>query len=441
MFEPVEKACMSLNGFYVKSTSFTYPPCMKNWKIKLSLICNYIIFAILLNSVGVVVLQVINEYGITPERASVLEAWKDLSIAAASFLIASWIPRFGYKLSMLVSLAFVVTASLLMATIGGFGISQLLFATVGVSFAIVKVSAYSTLSLITEDSSEHASFLSTMEGFFMVGVLGGFWLFGTFIAIANNSDTIMWTHTYYVLAAIGALAFLLLLTTPLDESSVEISEEGPAKDFVEMISLVKYPLIIFFIMGAFLYVYIEQAINTWLPSFNFNVLHLPDSISVQIASIYAGSLAAGRLLAGYVMKHVNWYYVLQSCIVMAVVLVLLVLPLTIGIEPGTVTGWSTVPVAAFLLPAIGFFLAPIYPTLSSSILSALPKNRQSGMTGLIVIFSALGGTTGSIITGFLFGRLDGQTAFYFTLVPLVLLFLLIIPYRRKREQFEIGSIK
>jgi MFS transporter, FHS family, glucose/mannose:H+ symporter len=412
---------------------------MKNWKIKLSLICNYIIFAILLNSVGVVILQVINDFGVNPESASVLEAWKDLSIAIASFLLASYIPRFGYKRAMITGLSVVIIGSIMMPLFGGFAMSQLLFAMVGVSFALIKISVYSTVSLVTENANEHASFMSILEGFFMIGVLSGFWLFGFFIDLANNNDSFTWLDTYWVLAGIGALALLLLISTELDESSIKTKSENPLQDFKDMIGLVKYAVVIFFILGAFLYVYIEQAINTWLPTFNYQVLQLPDAISVQITSIYAGALAAGRILGGYIMKKLNWFYVLQASLIMASVLVLLVLPLTIGIEPGSVSGWADVPLAAYILPAIGLFLAPIYPTLSSSILSALPKNRQSGMTGLIVIFSALGGTSGSMVTGFLFGRLDGQTAFYFTLVPLILLFLILIPYRRKREQFDLNS--
>jgi len=412
---------------------------MKNWKIKLSLICNYIIFAILLNSVGVVILQVINDFGVTPEAASVLEAWKDLSIAVASFLLASWIPRFGYKNAMIAGLVVIIIGSIMMPLFGGFAMSQLLFAMVGVSFALIKISVYSTVSLITEDANDHASFMSILEGFFMVGVLGGFWLFGWFIDLAGRYDSITWLDTYWVLAAIGGFALTLLISTGLDESSIKTETGSPKQDFYDMIGLIKYVVVIFFIIGAFFYVYIEQAINTWLPTFNFQVLQLPDAISVQITSIYAGALAAGRLLGGYVMKRVHWFYVLQACIIMGIVLVLLVLPLTIGIEEGSVTGWSDVPIAAYIFPAIGLFLAPIYPTLCSSILSALPKNRQSGMTGLIVIFSALGGTSGSIVTGFLFGRLDGQTAFYFTLVPLILLFLILIPYRRKRQQFDLND--
>ncbi len=74
---------------------------MNNWKIKLSIFINYFLFAILLNSVGTVILQVQSTYGITESGAAILEAFKDLSIAIMSFLVASYITRIGYKNSML----------------------------------------------------------------------------------------------------------------------------------------------------------------------------------------------------------------------------------------------------------------------------------------------------------------------------------------------------
>ena len=52
------------------------------------------------------------------------------------------------------------------------------------------------------------------------------------------------------------------------------------------------------------------------------------------------------------------------------------------------------------------------------------------MSGLIVVFSALGGTTGSIITGNVFERFDGQTAFYLSLIPMVLLLVVVIFFRK-----------
>ena len=56
------------------------------------------------------------------------------------------------------------------------------------------------------------------------------------------------------------------------------------------------------------------------------------------------------------------------------------------------------------------------------------------MAGLIVIFSALGGTTGSIITGNIFQAYGGQKAFYFSLVPISLLIVLLIAFYQVQKK-------
>ena len=50
---------------------------MSNLRIKISLFLNYFVFAILLNSVGTVILQVQNNFDVSKNAASRLEAYKD----------------------------------------------------------------------------------------------------------------------------------------------------------------------------------------------------------------------------------------------------------------------------------------------------------------------------------------------------------------------------
>ncbi len=391
----------------------------------------------MLNSVGIVILQVIIHYNVTEGAASVLEAFKDLSIAIFSFILASYIPKYGYKRSMLTALLVVTAASLGMRFFDGFLMTKILFAATGFSFGLIKVSAYSTVGLVTDNADEHASVMSVLEGIFQVGVLSGYWIFGFFIGDGDPASK-SWLNTYWVLAALCLFAFLNLLTVKLDESEVTKAEEkfSIVHEFVEMLALIRFPLVLVFILSAFLYVLIEQSIQTWLPTFNKSILQMPNAISVQIVSIFAGAIAFGRIASGYFIKKFSWMKVLTTNILCSMLLVILVLPITRGIEVGSINNWTDVPLAGFLLPIVGLFLGPIYPALNSSILSILPKHRQSAMSGLIVIFSALGGTTGSLTTGYIFGHFSGQTAFYFSLVPMAILFSILFFYNNIRKKFR-----
>ncbi len=123
---------------------------MSRWLVKISLFLNYFVFAILLNSVGTVILQVQNSYGVSESAASVLEAFKDLPIAITSFLVASFVVRIGYRRSMLFALGFIALVALVMPRLPTFWMAKAMFAATGVGFALVKVSVFATLALVTD---------------------------------------------------------------------------------------------------------------------------------------------------------------------------------------------------------------------------------------------------------------------------------------------------
>ena len=202
-----------------------------------------------------------------------------------------------------------------------------------------------------------------------------------------------------------------------------------------MIMLAGRGLIIIFIISQFLSVLIEQGINTWLPTFNNEVLHLNPQMAVIAATIFAASAALGRLTAGYVLKKINWFPYLAASILAMAALIILTLPLTNNLAPNVNISWANAPIATYLFPLIGFFMGPIYPIVSSVVLSALPKHEHAGATGLLVVFSALGGTFGSMVTGQVFEHFNGQTAFYLTLIPLVLIFLSLTLLNRLSKPF------
>lgn len=408
---------------------------MDNWKIKLSIFINYFIFAILLNSVGTVILQVQSSFGINASSAAILEACKDLSIAGMSFFVASYLSRIGYRNAMLIALGAVAVSCVAMPLVNTFWMTKILFATTGASFALIKVSAYATIGLITKDQKQHISMMNFLESFFMIGILTGYFIFSAFVDDKMPTSA-AWTKVYFLLATLAILAFLLLYSTSFDENKISNSTEinGSYVGLSKMFRLTAMPIVMVFIASAFIYVLIEQSIMSWLPTFNSQVLHLPTVLSIQMASILAASTAFGRLIAGILLKKFSWIIVLLCCILASAALVIFALPLAQNINGSAIKDWSSAPMVAFVFPLIGFFIAPIYPAINSIILSALDKHQHGMMSGLIVIFSALGGTTGSLITGYIFEIYGGKTAFYFSLIPMALLIICLLLFKRLQSR-------
>ncbi|MDO5979431.1 MFS transporter [Flavivirga spongiicola] len=407
---------------------------MKNLGIKAALYINYFVFAILLNSVGIVIKQAIDNYNVSETSASILEAFKDLPIAFVSFFVASFLPKIGYKKSMLLALLIVFFGCVYMYYGNTFGSTKVLFLTIGVAFAFIKVSVYSMIGLLTKTKKEHSSFMSSIEGFFMVGIALAYFIFPAFFD-ASNPDA--WLRVYLFLAGMIAVSFIILLFSKINIEA-EVSNKSLSQDFLEMIKLMALPLVIFFILSAFLFVMVEQGIMTWLPTFNKNVLSLSDSLSVQMASILAISLAVGRLLAGVIVKRIPWLSIVTTCLVISMFIVVLVLPNILDSKAIEIKSVLDIPLIGFVFPIIGLFIAPIYPLISSTVLSALPKKMHSSMTGLIVIFSALGGTLGSRIIGYLFEHIGGRKAFFFMLIPMIILIITLFMLNKMTKKYEVA---
>jgi len=403
---------------------------MSNFRIKVCLYLNYFVFAILLNSVGILIQKSINTYGVDEVAASSLEAFKDLSIAFVSFFVGSFLPRLGYKNGMLMALVLVFAGCLGMYWGDSFTSVRILFACVGISFAVIKVSVYSMIGLITNNDKEHKSLLSSIESFFMIGIATGFIAFPLFY---SDTDPKAWLNIYLVLAALVALSFFILLFSRFDVK-YEIPGTSVKDDFFEMVRLLKRPLVLVFAVAAFMYVMTEQGIMSWLPTFNEKVLHLPVRASIYMAVILMLSIALGRFISSLLVKKISWITILSTCLVGAALMVLLVLPQTQNLAPRNIQSLNDVPAIAYVFPLIGFFLAPIYPLINSFVLSATEKIFHSPMASLLVFFSAIGGTLGSRLVGYLFKNIGGQKAFYFSLIPMAVLLLCLFFFYKEQKK-------
>lgn len=386
------------------------PGGIANWPALIVVAFVFVLFAVLLNSVGPVILQSILSFNVEKTEAGLLEGFKDLSIAAASFFAAIVLHMIGFRRGAAISLLAVAAACFAVPLVSEFWVLKLQFAVVGIAFAMIKTSVYVIIGLVSRDSKSHASTTSVLEGVFMIGVLSSFWLFSAFIDPANPAAT-SWVDVYWWLGAAAILASVMIVFVPLDERPARDERASAGKTALGMGRLLARPLVLIFLACAFLDVLVEQSINSWLPAFNHEVLKMPPTLAVQLASLYATGVAAGRLGFGLALQKVPWVWMLCGGLVLSGVILALAVPLA-GQSPATAdTSWTNLPLAAYAVPAVGLLLGPIYPVLCSTVLSSLPTQSHSAMTGLILISSALGGTIGSFITGRLFAVLSGEIAF------------------------------
>lgn len=384
-----------------------------------TLLLTYFVLTLLIGSVGVVILQVQQSFAVSATQAAFLEPSKDISAALASFFLASRLVVFGLKRTLLIGVAVLALACFALPSVPAYLTSLLMFALTGVIFAVCKIAMFAIIGLVSHDPKQHASTMGLFEAFFMFAVLFMYYTFGFFV---DDSDPngLSWMRSYYLMGCLLLLAFLAIWRMPLDESLLS-SAEPSAAGLKDMLALLSTVYVACFVIGIFFYVFTEQGLMSWLPSFNRQVLHMPTTLALQMASVLALLLALGRLGSAWLLRFIDWYPLAVVCI--SVITILLV----VGIRavpdiPGNITSWTQVPMGVWAIPLTGLFFAPLYPMMCSVILSSLPVNKHAPMTGLIMVFSVLGGTSGSFSVGRLFDAIGGNYAYW--ILPLSSLLML-----------------
>jgi fucose permease len=390
---------------------------MKHLGIKISLFLIYFVFAALLNSVGILVERSQEVYGVLKADAAILEPFKDLSIAFVSFLIGSFLPKLGYKKGILISLVLVFIGCIGMYLGNSFWAVKILFAITGMTFAIIKVAVYALIGYVTENKKDHSQLMSLIETVFMVGIIFMYVVFPLFF---DDNDPDAWLRGYLLMAVLIAVAFFIVLRSKFD-IPVSLKNTSVGEDLKAMFKLFLNPLIWIFAIFAFFYVMTEQGIMTWLPTFNKETLHIDPKLATQMAVILMASFAVGRFITGLLVKYIKWIFIAVTGILCAAILVLIVLPMASKVPEMQVSSFADLPLVSFLFPMIGLFLAPLYPLISSTVLSATQKSDHSALAGILTFVSALGGTLGSIIIGNLFDVLGGNKVFYLSLIPMTII--------------------
>jgi MFS transporter, FHS family, glucose/mannose:H+ symporter len=218
----------------------------KNVLLLLVMIYSFLLPAFILNCEGVVIMNLIKQQYATMSAASWLQGCKDITIMVSSFALISIISKIGYKKALFAATFIQMIICVLMASFVTLNTSRIYFILAGLSFAIVKITIYSSVGTFTKNQSQHAGFLSALEGVYMLGILSGFWIFSFFMSFTGS-----WNNTFWFLAVLCLIGLILIIVTPFknEASKDEIVEsDGVKKGLRGYIDLIVKPVFFLFII-------------------------------------------------------------------------------------------------------------------------------------------------------------------------------------------------
>ncbi|WP_027379501.1 MFS transporter [Chryseobacterium daeguense] len=356
--------------------------------ISLPLKLTFLIFSMVLNCMGIVILQ-LSEAKITYEKLGFLESFKDLPIAFISLFAVNFISRFGTKKSLILALTVVGICSLILPFVEVFWFYKLWFAIIGTCFAIGKICVFGIIRNNISDEKSLAKTMNNVEASFMIGIFVVNTGFGWIISSQYSQ---FWKFGFLSISVLSAISIFLFSKLSISEP-VKTEKAGIIKDLKNLMN----PLIVLFLAVVFSIVFVEQSFNSWLPSFYKNHLKVNSFFALQASSFLALFSYAGRTATANVIQRFS----LSKYYMICILLIISVLLIIIGIQ---FFDSDDSKILLFLFPVIGLFLSPLYPVINSKMIARIDRSKANLFTSLIVIFSSLGSSVSSIIMSLLFGN-------------------------------------
>jgi fucose permease len=375
------------------------------------------------------VLEAVKSYHVSHSAAGSLESYTTLTQVLASFVMFSVLLKLGFRRATVIAWSFLSAAGLFLPFFNDVWSIRLYLVASGLSFVAIKIVCYSSVALVVKDEKEHASFINLMEAFFTTGAIAGMWIYSVFIGSFPDH----WIRVLWVFVPPCVLLALIWAITPFDEHELRREEEKPVVNQFADIRYILTTTTLLFALLVFAYESLEQGVGSWLPTFNSEILNLPDALCIQMASLFTVGLVVGRFLGSFVLRRVKWYRLFLVNFVLSLVLLALFIP---SIRQGVgahATSIFTAPWVAFGIPVLGVLIGPVYPTLMSCVLESFPKHLHPIVMSTAMLVTPLSDSISSKLLGVMFGSLGGIEAFTLaTVIPIGILLVLVYPFQLNR---------
>ncbi|MEG0761995.1 Fucose permease [Chryseobacterium piscicola] len=376
-------------------------------KITFPLKLTFLIFSMVLNCMGIIILQLSDE-NVSYNKLGFLESFKDLPIAFISLFAVNFISRIGTKKSIIIALFIVAVCSIILPFVEVFWFYKLWFAIIGTCFALGKICVFNIIKNNISEEKTLAKTMNSVEASFMIGIFVINTSFGWLISSQYGE---YWKFGFFGIALISFYTLFLFYKAEIIET------EDKSKKLLPNLDGYGKPHFLLFFGLVFFIVFTEQTFNSWLPSFYKKQLGVNSFFALQASSFLAVFCYLGRIITAQVIKKFDLSRYFYFCIAMILIILAIIISIQILYHEKSIA-------LLFIFPIIGLFLSPLYPVANSKMISSSEKEKINVLTSIIVIFSSLGSSASSALISIIFQKemLHLYSTYIFVAVIVVFIF-------------------
>lgn len=368
----------------------------RNYYLVGLIILTFFVISFLTNIIGPLVPQIIEDFNLSLTLVALLPFAFFIAYGVMSIPSGMLIESYGEKNVMIAAFLVAFSGALLFSLFPVYHIAVISLFLIGTGMAMLQVAINPLLrvsggeenfafnSVIGQLFFGLASFLSPLVYSYLVLNVGSddsSFIIATLTALVP--ENLPWVSLYWLFALVSLMMVVII---GVSKFPVVTKNEDELVGALEThLELLKNKKVILFFLGIFCYVGTEQGVANWISEF-LSTYHGydPQTVGASTVSWFWGMMTAGTLLGLLLLKIMDSKKVL-------------ILFTSIVILCFTVALFGSGGLSIYMFPAIGFFIAVMWPIIFSLALNSVSEHHGS-FSGILVTGIA-GGAIVPLIVG------------------------------------------
>jgi len=386
----------------------------RNYYLVGLIVLTFFVISFLTNIIGPLVPQIIEDFDLSLTLVALLPFAFFIAYGVMSIPAGMLIEKFGEKNVMIQAFLVAFLGALLFGLIPVYHIAVISLFLIGSGMAMLQVAINPLLrvaggeenfafnSVVAQLFFGLASFLSPLVYTYLVlnvGTDDSSFILSTLSSLVP--ENLPWISLYWLFAFVSLLMVIVIGVSKFP--IVEKNEDEKVGALETHLELLKNKNVLLFFLGIFCYVGTEQGVANWISEF-LSTYHGydPQTVGASTVSWFWGMMTAGTVLGLFLLK------VMDSKKVLILFTSIVLLCFTVAL-------FGSGSVALYMFPAIGFFIAVMWPIIFSLGLNSVSEHHGS-VSGILVTGIAGGAILPLIVgsLGDLFGLRVGMMFLYIT---------------------------